>query len=507
MMSGPGKREDLFIPFLQVAADAAAVMAAFLVSYALRFFSPVAKWVPVTKGLPGISMYLWGGLIAAVIWIIVFKSLRMYGRRRNAGILDELFLTFKGATLGMLFITALTFFYRGFSFSRMVFILIYGFSILFVWIARIGISRMERALHRRGKGLSRVLLVGSGKWAGIILDKIRKNPDYGMEIVGTLDCGVKGRVGLNLTASVFPAACRGVSERIQKSSSMQIEDSPPLAAGSFKCLGPVSGAREIVGEHRIDLILTAFEGDQNPYLTDIMNACVGLNVEFGSIPDSLEMMTSRLRVEEIGGVPVLKIKDVPITGWKAVFKRAMDVSVSLAALILLSPLFALAAAAVRFGSKGPVFYRQGRVGLDGREFDLIKFRTMRTDAEKSTGPVWTVRDDKRVTPAGRWLRRTSMDELPQLWNVLKGEMSLVGPRPERRHFVDRFRSQVPRYLDRHRVKSGMTGWAQVNGLRGDVSIEERTRYDIYYVENWSLYLDVKIILMTLGAVASGKNSY
>ncbi|MBN1893630.1 undecaprenyl-phosphate glucose phosphotransferase [bacterium] len=506
-MSRPGKREDLFIPFLQVAADWFAILAAFLAAYAARFRPPVSNWVPVTKGQPGLAMYIWGGMIAAVIWMIIFKSLRMYGRRRNAGPLDELFLTFKGATLGMLVVTALTFFYRGFSFSRMVFILIYGFSVLFIWIARIAISALERNLHRKGKGLIRVLLVGSGKWAGIMLDKIRKNPDYGMEIAGTLDCGVKGGPGLNLTASVFPAACRGVSERIQKSSSMQIEDSPPLAAGSFKCLGPLSGVAEIVSAHRIDLILTAFEGDQNPYLTDIMNACVGLNVEFGSIPDSLEMMTSRLRVEEIGGVPVLKIKDVPITGWKAVFKRAMDVSVSLAALIILSPVFLLAAAAVRLGSKGPVFYRQGRVGLDGREFDLIKFRTMRIDAEKSTGPVWTVKNDARVTRAGRWLRRTSLDELPQLWNVLRGEMSLVGPRPERRHFVDRFRSQVPRYLDRHRVKSGMTGWAQVNGLRGNVSIEERTRYDIYYVENWSLYLDVKIILMTLGAVVSGKNSY
>ncbi len=176
-------------------------------------------------------------------------------------------------------------------------------------------------------------------------------------------------------------------------------------------------------------------------------------------------------------------------------------------LLVLSPLLFVLAVAVKLSSRGPVLYRQARVGRDGREFDMLKFRSMRIGAEEQTGPVWTVADDPRVTGVGRLLRRWSLDELPQLWNVLRGDMSLVGPRPERRVFVERFSQQMPRYFERHRVKSGLTGWAQVNGLRGDTSIAERTLYDLHYVENWSLALDVKILLMTVHHVLRGANAY
>ncbi|OVE79079.1 hypothetical protein BVY01_03510 [bacterium I07] len=206
-------------------------------------------------------------------------------------------------------------------------------------------------------------------------------------------------------------------------------------------------------------------------------------------------------------MPVLMVKDVPIRGWNLVFKRLFDLVFSSLGLLVLWPVFGLAALLIKLSSKGDVFYRQDRVGLDGKEFRLIKFRSMILDAENESGPVWTVEKDPRVTGVGKILRRTSIDELPQLVNVWKGEMSLVGPRPERQHFVEQFKDEVPKYLERHRVKSGMTGWAQVNGLRGNVSIAERTQYDVYYVENWSLLFDVKIILMTLGAVMTGKNSY
>jgi len=176
-------------------------------------------------------------------------------------------------------------------------------------------------------------------------------------------------------------------------------------------------------------------------------------------------------------------------------------------LIIFSPLFLLIAIIIKLTSRGTVFYQQKRVGLDGYEFNLYKFRTMTTEAEEKTGPVWTKKDDARVTGVGKVLRRLSLDELPQFFQVLKGHMSLVGPRPERPFFVEKFKDQVPKYHERHRVKTGMTGWAQVNGLRGDVPIEERTKYDIYYVENWSLWLDIKIILMTLWTVVQGENSY
>jgi exopolysaccharide biosynthesis polyprenyl glycosylphosphotransferase len=264
---------------------------------------------------------------------------------------------------------------------------------------------------------------------------------------------------------------------------------------------------EIVQREKIDMVVATLAEHETSQLVPLLKMSEGLNVEFLLVPDLIEMMTSRVRLQEIDGLPLLRIKQVPLAGWNGVLKRAFDIFFALVGLIILSPLFLLITITIYFEAKGSIFYKQKRVGLDGHEFDLIKFRSMREDAEKKTGPVWARPGDPRVTRVGRLLRRFSLDELPQLWNVLKGEMSLVGPRPERPFFIEQFRDEIPRYLDRHRVKSGMTGWAQVNGLRGQAPIEERTKYDIYYIENWSLAFDVKIILKTIRAVAFGKDSY
>jgi exopolysaccharide biosynthesis polyprenyl glycosylphosphotransferase len=225
------------------------------------------------------------------------------------------------------------------------------------------------------------------------------------------------------------------------------------------------------------------------------------------VPDLLELMTSRVRIQELYGIPFIRIKGVPMTTWNLIVKRSFDVVVSGICLILASPVLASIALLIKLDSRGPIYYSQERVGLDGRPFRLLKFRTMRVDAESGTGPVWAKKDDPRKTRIGGFLRRFSLDELPQLLNVLRGEMSIVGPRPERQHFVDQFKKEIPKYLDRHRVKTGMTGWAQVNGLRGNAPIEERTKFDVYYVENWSLVFDLKIILKTVRAVIFGTDAY
>jgi exopolysaccharide biosynthesis polyprenyl glycosylphosphotransferase len=225
------------------------------------------------------------------------------------------------------------------------------------------------------------------------------------------------------------------------------------------------------------------------------------------VPDVLEVLTSDVKVSELEGIPFLKIKSIPFTAWGRISKRAMDIVVSGTLLAILSPLLALVAALIRVDSRGPVLFRQQRVGLDGKEFTMYKFRSMRAgadlfDREAGLG----VADDPRRTRFGKIIRATSLDELPQLFNVLKGDMSLVGPRPERSHFVQEFQSYVPKYLDRHRVKAGVTGWAQVNGLRGDTSIAERIRFDLYYIENWSLAFDLKILMRTLrAALHPGEN--
>ena len=216
------------------------------------------------------------------------------------------------------------------------------------------------------------------------------------------------------------------------------------------------------------------------------------------VPDLLHFLSLRAELEHIEEIPIINLNDIPLKGWKAVTKRLLDIGISAAALLVLSPILFAAALLVKLTSRGPLLYLQERVGIDGKAFRIYKFRTMVPDAEAATGPVWaSAKNDPRTTPIGRVLRKYSIDELPQLANVLRGEMSLVGPRPERPYFVEKFRDDLPQYMLRHKVKAGMTGWAQVNGLRGNTSLKERLRYDLYYIENWSLALDAKILWMTV----------
>jgi exopolysaccharide biosynthesis polyprenyl glycosylphosphotransferase len=224
--------------------------------------------------------------------------------------------------------------------------------------------------------------------------------------------------------------------------------------------------------------------------------CQRGSVSIKIFPDLFEFITTGVTIDDLEGLPLLDVRDIQLRGWKLSLKRALDIVGASVGLVLISPLLMLVALIVKLDSSGPVFYCQERMGLDGRPFQMIKFRSMRQDAE-SSGPGWTKAADPRVTRIGRLLRSRNVDELPQLINVLLGEMSLVGPRPERPVYVQRFRQSIPRYMERHREKAGMTGWAQVNGLRGDTSIAERTKYDLWYVENWSLWLDIKIIVRTL----------
>jgi exopolysaccharide biosynthesis polyprenyl glycosylphosphotransferase len=212
-------------------------------------------------------------------------------------------------------------------------------------------------------------------------------------------------------------------------------------------------------------------------------------------------------VREIEGIPFLRLKGVPMTTWGRILKRTFDAGIAAILLLLFSPVLLAIALLIKLDSRGPVLFRQERIGIDGRNFDMLKFRSMKAEAESKSGPVFAREDDPRRTAIGTFLRKSSLDEFPQLINVLRGEMSLVGPRPERPFFVDRFKDNVPKYLDRHRVKTGMTGWAQVNGLRGNTSIEERIKYDVYYIENWSLWLDVKILLRTVRALFPSKHAY
>jgi len=469
-MSSHRVKGELLIPLLQVVTDLAVIEISFLLCYWLRFYSPLTATVPVLKGFPPFGVYLISSWFVMVVWVIIFRALHMYGARRNASRVDELYRVAGGVSLGMLVVLTGAFFYRGFSYSRLVFVLIWATSIVLLGVSRVALIHYERHLHGRGRRLLKAAIVGSGKWGEQLFKSVDRRPGSGYQFVG------------HVGGSAF------------------LHDRLPS-------LGELGDLARIAGEGQIWTFFLAPDDAELPELSSILNECSGLNVDFYLVPNLLEIMTSRVRVEDLEGIPVLKVKDAAMTGWSHIFKRAFDVCFSSIALLLLWPVFIVISLAVLMGSRGTVFYRQERIGMDGREFKVLKFRTMSMDAESKTGPVWAVEGDPRVSRVGRVLRKTSLDETPQLWNVLRGDMSLVGPRPERQYFVERFRASIPKYLERHRVKSGMTGWAQVHGLRGNAPIEERTRFDLYYVENWSLMLDIRILLMTVWAVLKGENSY
>jgi exopolysaccharide biosynthesis polyprenyl glycosylphosphotransferase len=468
------QRNDFIIPLLTVLSDVVAIEAAFLLSYWIRFYSPFVHAVPVTQGYPPLGAYIYGSLVVIPIWLYLFNRRNLYRPRRTVAISDEFFAIVRVVTIGMLVVMSAAFFYRAFSYSRVVFALLWLTSVILISLGRFSVIQYEKHRYRKRMGLRRAIIIGNNETANRTCESVRRHLELGYEIGGYF----------------------------AKSKSVE---GTPLASATY--LGALADARAFIKEKGIEHVLIALDYKDHPLLYELIEACEGLNVEFMMVPDLLELMTSRVRIQELAGTPFLKIKEIPMTTWNRIAKRAFDFIVSLLLLLVSSPIFLLTMLLVKVSSKGPVFYIQDRVGLDGKVFPLTKFRTMRVDAEADSGPVWAKKNDPRTTPVGRILRRLSIDELPQFINVLKGEMSLVGPRPERPAFVERFQSEVPKYLDRHRVKAGVTGWAQVSGLRQNASIAERTKYDIYYVENWSLVLDLKILIQTMKAVLFGRDAY
>lgn len=469
----PQHRKDFLIPFVTVISDVIAIEAAFLVSYWLRFYSPLTSTIPVTLGFPPLEAYVIGSLVVIPLWLFLFNSRNMYASRRITYFSDEFFAIVRLVFVGMLIVMAGAFFYRAFSYSRVVFALL-GFSaVFFISIGRFVVMKFEQGWYARGNDLKAAIIVGTNATARRVYENIASHPFLGYHVAGYF-------------------SANGTND---------------MSDSGSKHLGSIDAVPAYIKEHAIDVVLIALSYKEHPQLYEMVRECEGLNTEMMMVPDMLEMMTSRVRIKELEGIPFINIKGVPLSTWNIILKRSFDMLVALLVLILASPLFLLIAALVKLDSKGPVFFHQERVGLDGVPFQVMKFRTMRTDAEKDTGPVWASKNDPRTTGIGKFLRRFSLDEIPQLFNVLRGDMSIVGPRPERPHFVEQFKKEIPKYLDRHRVKTGMTGWAQVNGLRGNAPIEERTKYDVYYVENWSLVFDLKIILKTIRAVLFGKDAY
>jgi exopolysaccharide biosynthesis polyprenyl glycosylphosphotransferase len=452
-------------------SDLVATLAALVAAYVLRFRAEI---VPVTKGVPDAGTYYRLFPLIAILWPIVYYFYGLYSVRRHRSRIEEGFAVLVATGLATLLLTGLATFYRGFSYSRLVLLLFFAADVLFVFAGRTAIRRYLEEARRHGFGVRQVLVVGAGRLGRAVIDKLAEHPEAGLRAVAMLDDD-PGRVG---------QPYRGV----------------PV-------VGATSEAAAAVEALRVDTVFLALPLDAHRTMLAVLKDVGRTVADVRVVPDLLQHITFRAGVEDLDGLPVVHLTQVPLSGWMSLVKRTVDLAVSSASLVALSPVFAAIALAIRREDSGPTFYRQRRMGLDGRPFDILKFRSMVPGAEDDSGPTWASPEDPRRTRVGRHLRRWSLDELPQLVNVLRGEMSLVGPRPERPEFVREFKEEFPQYMLRHRVRAGMTGWAQVHGWRGNTSLTKRIEYDLYYIENWTLSLDVKILWMTFRHGLSHHNAY
>ncbi|HET6345772.1 MAG TPA: undecaprenyl-phosphate glucose phosphotransferase, partial [Myxococcota bacterium] len=368
-----------------------------------------------------------------------------------------------------------TYFARDVRYSRAVLVLWAGCSFVLLCAARVLSKLLLRHLRGRGYNLRHVLVVGVGELSEHVVDVVHRQTSLGLRVSGV--------VGLDDEARLVGSQVDGV----------------PV-------LGTVSQLGALLAGGDIDQVIIALPIHELGALKGIMDVLSKETVDVRLVPDFYQYMTLCGSVEEFSGLPIINLQSTPLLGWNLVIKRGFDVAAAVTGLILIAPLLAGIAALIRLSSAGPVFYRQERVGMDGQSFRMYKFRTMYTNAE-SAGARMTVKGDPRCTPVGAVLRRFSLDELPQLLNVLQGDMSLVGPRPERPCFIESFKQEIPRYALRHKIKAGMTGWAQVNGMRGNTCIAKRIELDLYYIENWSLLLDIKILLRTVLGGFLSPNAY
>lgn len=456
------RKHLLSLQLTALGLDLLGVTASFYLAFSLRFFF---KFIPASH-FPPLSDYLPFLIFSLVAFAFVFYLLGLYEEEKIFSSSETGYSLIIGVSFAVLFVFAVAFFYRGASYSRIFAVMFYGISFLVLLSFRYFFFRVLKKAQEKGLFQSKVAILGTDDSAQKIAEAISSDPRF----------KISGLVG-------------------------------EKQALRFPVLGQEEELEEILKHHSITAVILPMPRLDEKKLLRLSTLSEEHKLQVIVVPDFFRLITTRLEKKEVAGLPLLFLKPPPIAGSGRLLKRAMDLLLGSLLLVLFALPMLVIALLVKYSRRsvpGPALYRQERIGQGGKPFMMYKFRTMIPDAEKETGPVWSTSEDPRITPLGHVLRKYSLDELPQLFNVLKGEMSLVGPRPERRFFVEQFDQDILRYMHRHKVKPGMTGWAQVNGLRGDCDISERTLHDLYYVENWSLLLDLKILLMTVSEVFKNK---
>ena len=462
------KRHSQFLQSVLFLFDLATICGCWLLAYSLRFLEGLA---PVDKGIPPFEIYVWLLVPILVVWGISFRAFNLYRPRRMGSHLAEFLDIAKANTISVLVLVAFTAFYRQFEYSRLVFLYFWFLNLVALGFSRMAFREGLRFMRKQGYNQRHCVIVGAGKLGQRVVRSLALHNEFGFKVHGFLT-----RHPNKLGRSYEGVEVIGLYSDIER-----------YAPG-------------------LDIVFLCLPPDEEQGSEKLFQFLATTTIEVKVIPSIYEFITLRAEAEMFEGLPVITLQGSPLYGWNVILKRMTDLVGASVALALTGPMMLIMACAIKVTSPGPVFYRQERMGLDGKPFMMLKFRSMRIDQGGDT-VILTPERDRRVTAIGRFLRKTSLDELPQFWNVLKGEMSIVGPRPERSWVVEEVRKQIPLYMLKHKMKAGITGWAQVNGWRGDTSLEKRIEHDLYYIEHWSLWFDLKIMCLTLWRGFIHKHAY
>ncbi len=463
------KDNQTYFNRLHVVLDALITVGSYILAWFLRIvvFSSPGEVLPKETYFAALYFILPG-------YLILYFMMNLYRSKRNSSSWRELVDVVRANLAGLISFFVILYIINEPNFSRSMIVIFTAFNIFFMMLMRRIVRGILRSVRKKGYNLKHILLVGYSRATEQYIDRILANPEWGYHVCGILD-------------DAIPA---GTLYR------------------DIKVLGGIGNLEYILPENKMDEIAITLSLSDYDKLEGLVNLCEKFGVHTKFIPDYNSVIPSRPYTEDLMGLPVVNIRRVPLTNtFNWITKRLVDIFGSLVAIVVFSPVMLFAAIAIKIQDGGKVIFKQTRVGLHNREFEMYKFRTMRQQTEADEAKGWTTKDDDRVTKIGKFLRRTSLDEVPQFFNILKGDMSLVGPRPERPQWVEKFKEEIPRYMIKHQVRPGLTGWAQVNGYRGDTSIRKRIEYDIYYIENWSLGFDIKILFLTVFKGFINKNAY
>ena len=469
------KDNQRFLNNLHVLLDVLIICASYALAWLLTIVAPI---FPAGHGVLPPQVYFAALIPIVPAYLLLYWAFHLYEPKRTHSKRAELWHICQACAVGLMLLTSILFAFRrsGYfgNFSTRMLVAFSIIDITLTTIERFGIRYILSRLRRKGFNQKHVMLVGFSDASDQFIDACRRNPDWGYHIYGIVDDIAEVGEGY-----------KGV-----------------------RVVGRISELEHILAQNTIDEIASTLPLAAYAKLDGIVHVCEKSGVHTKFIPDYNNIIHSKPVTEDMDGLPVINIRNVPLTDpVKATAKRAVDICGALVGIVLFSPIMLVVATLIKLTSPGPIIFKQERVGLHNKPFMMYKFRSMvqQTEADEKKG--WTVPGDPRVTRVGRFIRKTSIDEFPQFFNVLAGQMSLIGPRPERTQFVEMFKEEIPRYMIKHQVRPGMTGWAQVNGLRGDTSIYERVKYDIWYIENWTMSLDVKILFLTIFKGFVNKNAY